>query len=77
MVISSRRTKKFLPALQHHIYIYKVVIYVSLFGCLIITQKPSDRLASNFHWGTRENVGHGGGYYGVPWATLGFQASLL
>ena len=36
-----------------HIYIYKVVISVCLFVCLI-TQKPPDRLASNFVQGTRE-----------------------
>ena len=26
--------------------------------CLIITQKPLDRLASNFDWGTRETHGN-------------------
>ena len=44
------------------IYIYKAVISVFLFACLfvcpIITQKPLDRFASNFDWGTRKTHGN-------------------
>ena len=32
--------------------IHKVLIFVFLY---IITQKPFDRFATNFDWGTREN----------------------
>jgi len=39
-----------------HLYIiYKVLISVYLFVFPIITQKPLDRFASNFDWGTRES----------------------
>ena len=39
-------------------YIYKVVISVCLFVCLIKAQEPLDRFASNFDWGTRETHGN-------------------
>ena len=38
---------------REFIYIHKVVISVCLFVCPIITQKPLDRFASSFDWGTR------------------------
>ena len=40
------------------IYIYKVVNSVDMFVCLIITQEPLDRFASNYDWETREDHGN-------------------
>ena len=39
-------------------FISKVVIFVFLFVCSIITHEPLDRFVSNFDWGTRENHGN-------------------
>ena len=38
--------------------IYKAVISAGLFGCPIITQKPVNRFALNFYWGSLENNGN-------------------
>ena len=40
--------RRLVPKLE---YIFKVEISVFLFVCLIITQEPLNRFASNFDWG--------------------------
>ena len=48
---------KILNYVLNGIYMYKGVIFVCLFVCLIITQKPLDLFVLNFVWGARENHG--------------------
>ena len=38
--------------------IYKVVIYLCLFVCPIITHEPLYQFVSSFDWGTKENHGN-------------------
>ena len=51
-------SSKYISFIYIYMYIHQVVISVCLFACLIITQEPLDRFASNFDKGTRENHGN-------------------
>ena len=56
-LLDKQRTQR-VNSSHYIISIYKVVIFVCLIVCLIITQEPLDRFASNFDWGTRKTHGN-------------------